>query len=74
MRKKVQITKEDSWYCSLSPKEKEDVAYYAIKTYSLDKEDDPLDYHYPECTTVWLALSNDHKEDLYKHFKQCKVQ
>lgn len=68
---KTTITKEDEWYCSLSPKEKEEVAYYAIKKYSLDKEDDPLDYRYPECTTIWQALHNEHKIELMKHFKKC---
>lgn len=68
MRERTIITQEDEWYCSLSPKEKEEVAYFAIKQYQLDKEDDPLDFHYPECTTVWLALSDDHKKGVFFQF------
>lgn len=56
-------TELDNWFCSLSVKQKEHIACKVL----LKQEKDPKRGLYPNCTDVWLLLSEDIKQNIHDH-------
>lgn len=53
----------DSWYCSLTVKQKEHIACKVL----LKEGKDPKAGVYPGCTDVWVPLEEEVKQKIYTH-------
>lgn len=53
----------DSWFCSLSVKQKEHIACKVL----VKQGKDPKGGLYPNCVDVWNALDESIKDDIHSH-------
>jgi len=53
----------DSWFCSLSVKQKEHISCKVL----LKQGKDPKEGLYPNCVDVWSVLDENIKNDIHSH-------
>lgn len=53
----------NDWFCSLTIKQKEHIAYRLCTINNTDKENIP----YPNCVNVWLPLCVEQKQTIHDH-------